>query len=110
MLQPETDLKDRSEEQQELMLAKIFRRYSKCEDAFLNPLEHAKAIKGRLYILFARYAERPEALKKVSYRLWSVGQLTQKLKGDQLSADCGIKNESLIDQTFYKVREGLSHV
>ena len=104
MLEPETDFKGHTPDEQMFMLEKVFRRYSRCEDAFLSPLDHATAIKNRLYVMFKRYADRPEALKQVSYRMWPVMELVQQLKGASSPSDWGIQRKEQVQEAFFKIR------
>lgn len=108
MLQPETNLSGRSEQENLKMLVKTFRRYSRCEDAFLPPLLHAEAIKKRIATIFCRRSGNVELSRQISYRAWPTAELLRQLKNpdsENPGFNIGLADTKIVHQAFMIARE-----
>lgn len=108
MLRPETDFIGQPDKDI-TTLTKIFRRYSRCDDFIVSPLDHAKRMSDRICEKLRRHSDNPEMTKRVARRLWPVGQLAYELRHGcpQEDIDIGLVDRSAVGSTFTKIREDL---
>jgi len=108
VIPPETIFRGHDENYSKNVLTKLFRRYSRCEDALLPPEMHVKAIKDRFNMMLARAMDKPVLRERLCRQAWAFAELDMALKtGHHSTVDIGLEDKTLIQTVFHDVRNAI---